>query len=186
MLKEILSISGKPGLFKLVSQSKNMIIVESLIDGKRTPSYAHEKVISLSDIAMFTDSGEVPLREVFLKIQERGKDVKISVDTKAAPDVLRAFFAEILPDFDRERVYPSDIKKLITWYNLLIDANITDFSEPEAPITEDVDNTEETKDQAVKSLKTVEKKAKAAPKSTASKGSTSKAPAKKSTAAVKK
>lgn len=131
MLKEILSISGKSGLFKLVSQGKNMLIVESLIDKKRQPAYSHEKVVSLADVAIFTDSEEKPLAEVLTLIQEKEAGKKVSLDLKATNDVLRDYFAEILPDFDRERVYPSDIKKLIMWYNQLIDNKITDFIKKE-------------------------------------------------------
>ena len=129
MLKAILSISGKPGLYKLVSQAKNMLIVESVVTGKRTPAYAHDKVISLGDIAIFTESGEVPLREVLIKVKEKENGAVSSIDLKSNPDVLRKYFAEILPDFDRERVYPTDIKKLLSWYNLLVEKDLVDFSE---------------------------------------------------------
>ena len=128
MLKAILSISGKPGLYKLVSQAKNMLIVESVVTGKRTPAYAHDKVISLGDIAIFTESyapstGFVP-------------SAVSSIDLKSNPDVLRKYFAEILPDFDRERVYPTDIKKLLSWYNLLVEKDLVDFSEEKEEKTE--------------------------------------------------
>ena len=139
MLKTILSISGKPGLYRLVSQSKNMIIVESLSDGKRMPSHARDKVISLGDIAMYTESGEVPLSQVLESMKAVENGGKASVTSKASTDELRNYFGTILSDFDRERVYPSDIKKLITWYNLLIEAGVTDFrvEETEAP-SEDI------------------------------------------------
>lgn len=128
MLKTILSISGKPGLYKLVSHGKNMLIVESLADNKRVPAYAKDKVISLGDIAIYTDETEVPLHEVLTSLKEKENGQKASISTSAKPEELRAYFAEILPNFDRERVYPSDIKKLIAWYNLLIGAGITDFT----------------------------------------------------------
>lgn len=127
MLKEILSVTGKPGLFKLVSQGKNMLIVESLIDGKRIPAYSRDKVVSLGDIAMFTETEEVPLSEVLEKLKTKENGQPASIDPKADNDTLRKFMAEILPDYDRERVYPSDIRKLISWYNLLINNNITEF-----------------------------------------------------------
>ncbi len=127
MLKDILSISGKSGLFKLVSQGKNMLIVESLIDKKRQPAYSHEKVVSLADVAIFTETEEKPLAEVLTLIKEKEASKKVSIDLKAGNEVLRNYFAEILPDFDRERVYPSDIKKLISWYNLLVECKLTDF-----------------------------------------------------------
>ncbi|MBP9580189.1 MAG: DUF5606 domain-containing protein [Porphyromonadaceae bacterium] len=128
MLKTILSISGKPGLFKLVSQGKNMLIVESLIDKKRVPAYAKDKVISLGDIAIYTDETEVPLHEVLTSVKNKENGNQASIDSAAKPEVLRAYMAEVLPNFDRERVYPSDIKKLISWYNMLIAAGITDFT----------------------------------------------------------
>lgn len=136
MLKTILSISGKPGLFKLVSRGKNMLIVESLADKKRVPAYAKDKVISLGDIAIYTDDAEVPLYEVLTSVKNKENGEKASIPTSAKPDELRAYFAEILPNFDRDRVYPSDIKKLISWYNILIGAGITDFT-PEEPATEE-------------------------------------------------
>lgn len=128
MLKTILSISGKPGLFRLISHGKNMLIVESLVDKKRVPAYAKDKVISLGDIAMYTDADEVPLHQVLTNLKNKENGEKASISTSAKPDELRAYFAEVLPNFDRDRVYPSDIKKLINWYNLLIGAGITDFT----------------------------------------------------------
>jgi len=127
MLKEILSLTGKPGLFKLVSQGKNMLIVESLIDGKRIPAYTRDKVVSLGDIAMFTETEEVALAKVLEAVKAKENGAACSLDPKSDNDKLRAYMSEILPDYDRDRVYPSDIRKLITWYNILINANITDF-----------------------------------------------------------
>lgn len=149
MLKTILSISGKPGLYKLVSHGKNMLIVESLTDNKRVPAYAKDKVISLGDIAIYTDETEVPLHEVLTKVQEKENGAATSITPSAKPDELRSFMAEVLPNFDRDRVYPSDIKKLITWYNILIGAGITNFTpiEPstEVPAAEEVATAEEAK-----------------------------------------
>lgn len=133
MLKEILSVTGKSGLFKLVSQGKNMLIVESLIDGKRIPAYSKDKVVSLGDIAIFTETAEVPLGEVLEKLKEKENASISSVDPKSDNDTLRKYMSEILPEYDRERVYPSDIRKLITWYNLLINSNITEFLSKEEP-----------------------------------------------------
>ena len=127
MLKEILSLTGKPGLFKLVSQGKNMLIVESLIDGKRIPAYTKDKVVSLGDIAIFTESTEIPLGQVLETVKTKENGAVCSVDSKADNDKLRNYMGEILPDYDRDRVYPSDIRKLINWYNILINAQITDF-----------------------------------------------------------
>ena len=136
MLKTILSISGKPGLFKLVSHGKNMLIVESLADQKRVPAYAKDKVISLGDIAIYTDETEVPLHEVLTSVKNKENGGQASISPSAKPDELRTYFAEVLPNFDRDRVYPSDIKKLISWYNLLISAGITDFTPEEPAATE--------------------------------------------------
>lgn len=127
MLKEILSIPGKPGLFKLVSQGKNMLIVESLIDGKRVPTYTKDKAVSLGDIAIFTEDAEIPLGQVFESVKAKENGAASSTDPKADNDTLRKFMGEVLPDYDRDRVYPSDIRKLITWYNILIKSDITTF-----------------------------------------------------------
>ena len=129
MLKKILSISGKPGLYKLVSQGKNMLIVESLADGKRIPSFSKDKVVSLADIAIFTDAGEVKLAEVLEKIKIHENGATSQVDSKADNIALRKYMGEVLPDYDRDRVYPSDIRKLISWYNILVSNDITDFSD---------------------------------------------------------
>ena len=129
MLEKILAISGKPGLFKLISGSKRMVVVESLLDGKRTPAYTTDRVISLSDIAMYTEETEVPLNEVFMNIQKIYGENPIEVDYKKASEAeLHDFMAKALPKYDRERVHNSDIKKLIQWYNLLLKNGLTDFS----------------------------------------------------------
>ncbi|MDR0977051.1 MAG: DUF5606 domain-containing protein [Prevotellaceae bacterium] len=132
MLKTILSISGKPGLYKLVSQGKNMLIVESVSDKKRMPVHNTDKVISLGDITMFTDTDDIALKEVLAALRDKENGAPASIDPKkAGPDELRAFFATIVPHFDRDRVHPSDIKKLISWYNLLVSGGITNFEEEE-------------------------------------------------------
>ena len=132
MFEEILSISGKPGLFKLISQSKNMVIVESLVDGKRQPAFQNEKISTLNDIAMFTDTGEKPLREIFKAALELENGGQIAIDAKkASNEVLHEYFAKVLPDFDKKRIFPTDIKKFILWYNILVEKNITDFDEPQ-------------------------------------------------------
>ena len=146
MLKKILSVSGKPGLYKLVSQGKSMLIVEALTDGRRMPVYAREKIISLGDIAIYTDGDEVPLYEVLnsVKAKEEGKAVSSIDAARATPDELRAYMAEVLPNFDRDRVYPTDIKRLLSWYNLLIGAGITDFDPQESAEEEEVEAPEAT------------------------------------------
>lgn len=139
MLKEILSVTGKPGLFKLVSQGKNMLIVESLLDGKRIPAYSKDKVVSLGDIAIFTETTEVPLGQVLESLKAKENGLVCSVDPKADNDKLRSYLADILPDYDRDRVYPSDIRKLLTWYNILINAQITDFKAEEKVESEELE-----------------------------------------------
>ena len=130
MLKTILSISGKPGLYKLVSRGKNMLIVESIADKKRLPAYGNEKIISLGDIAMYTDGDDVPLQQVLLAMKTKENSAVVTLDIKkASANELGAYLAEVLPNYDRDRVHVSDIKKLITWYNLLVNAGLTDFEE---------------------------------------------------------
>lgn len=137
MLKTILSVSGKPGLYNLLSQGKNMLIVEAVGTKKRMPVYSHERVISLGDIAMYTDGDEVPLSEVLESLKQKENGVKASIDPKkASADELHAFFAEVLPAYDRDRVHTSDIKKLVTWYNLLIESGITEFVDASEEATE--------------------------------------------------
>ena len=128
MLKKIVAISGKPGLYKVLSQGKNILIVESLTDGKRLPAHSTDKVVALNDVSMFTQGEDKPLREILeaLKVKENG--ARASIDPKKDAESLRNYFAEIVPDFDRERVYPTDIKKLIQWYNTLVETGNTDFS----------------------------------------------------------
>ena len=129
MLKNILAITGKPGLYKLISRGTNMLIVESLVDGKRMPTYARDKIVSLAEVSMYTTGDDVSLSEVLNAVGKKYSFKAIELDAKKADnDQLRAFFAEVLPTFDRDRVYPSDIRKLIAWYNLLIGAGFTDFT----------------------------------------------------------
>lgn len=129
MLKTILAISGKPGLYKLISQGKNMLIVEALsADKKRSPIYASDKVISLGDIAMYTDADEIPLSEVLESVKTKEGGNVTSLDYKKASDEeLGEFMAAVLPNYDRDRVHLSDIKKLIQWYNLLVSNGVTEF-----------------------------------------------------------
>ncbi len=122
-LKDILSISGKGGLYKFISQGRNGIIVESFEDHKRMVVHSSAKVSALEDIAIFTESEEVPLAEVFKKLFEKlsGKE---TISHKSSPEELKAVLESILPDYDRERVYVSDMKKLVQWYNLLLGLNL--------------------------------------------------------------
>ena len=151
MLKNILSITGKPGLYKLVSQGNNMLIVESLVDGKRMPTYARDKIVSLGEISMYTMSDDIALSEVLTKLGEKEGLKTATIDPKkASNDELHAFFAEVLPEYDRDRVYPSDIRKLVQWYNILIGAGMTDFSEVEETETVVEEKKQEVKKPAPK------------------------------------
>ncbi|WP_301231689.1 DUF5606 domain-containing protein [Phocaeicola sartorii] len=141
MLKTILSIAGKPGLYKLISQGKNMLIVETVDAAKkRVPAYAHDKVISLADIAMYTDAEEVPLSEVLEAVKKKENGAVASINyKKASANELHAYFAEILPNYDRDRVHNGDIKKLISWYNILVNNGITEFVEAPADSADKVE-----------------------------------------------
>lgn len=136
MLQTILSISGKPGLFRLVSQGKNALIVESLAGGKRMPVSGRDKVVSLGNISMYTVGDDKPLEEILDLVYAHQKGEKMDV-AKMDNDALREKFGEILEDFDRERVYPSDIKKLFSWYNILLDAGFTKFTDEEEEAKEE-------------------------------------------------
>ena len=138
MLKTILSISGKPGLYKLVSRGKNMLIVESLSDKKRFPAYGNEKIVSLGDIAIYTEEDDVPLSEVLAAMKKKENGAVVTLDVKkASSNDLFAYLAEVLPAFDRDRVHASDVKKLIAWYNLLVACGLTDFEETETETEEE-------------------------------------------------
>jgi len=128
-LEKILSIAGKPGLYRLVTQTRSGFVAESLLDGKKITAGIHSNVSVLSEIAIYTLEREVPLREVFLKIQTKEKGEKTSIGHKEDKLKLEEYFFEVLPDYDEDRVYPSDIKKVIQWYNILHEQGITDFSE---------------------------------------------------------
>ncbi|MCF0192217.1 MAG: DUF5606 domain-containing protein [Prevotella sp.] len=133
MKETILAVSGKPGLYKLVSRGNNNLIVETLDSAhRRMPIFASDRVTSLRDTAMYTDSEDKPLMEILdtLFKKEEGKESSVNYK-KASSKELRDYFAEIVPDFDRERVHDSDIKKLIQWYNILVQNGITDFLDGE-------------------------------------------------------
>lgn len=131
MQQTILAISGKPGLYKLVSRGNKSIIVESLdTTHRRMPAFGNDRITSLADVAMYTESDDVPLTQVLESMKKLEEGKQASVDQKkASGDELREYFAKVLPEFDRERVHVSDIKKLIQWYNILIANGITDFEE---------------------------------------------------------
>lgn len=122
-LKDYLAISGYPGLFKMVAQTRSGVIVESLLDGKRMPAYASSKISSLEDIAIYTEVDEVALKEVFKIIFEL-KDGGKAFETKPSTKEFKAFFEEVLPEYDKDRVYVSDIKRVLNWYNLLLENGV--------------------------------------------------------------
>lgn len=130
MLKEILSISGKPGLQKLISNSSNAIIVESLIDGKRFPAYSNSKIIALEDISIYTETEDMPLKEVFKRIYKKENGQK-AISHKESSEKIITYFSGIVPEFDKDRVYTSDMKKIIQWYNLLTEKGMLDLNEKE-------------------------------------------------------
>lgn len=125
MSKTILAISGKPGLYELVSRGKGTLIVESLTDHKRVPAFASDRITSLGDIAMYTDEEDMPLGKILIALRdmEGGKTASINYK-KASGEELFEYFAKFVPNFDRDRVHSSDVKKLLQWYNILIEAGI--------------------------------------------------------------
>ena len=147
-METTLSIAGKPGLYKLVSRGKMNLIVESLDDAhRRQPAFATDRVTSLADIAMYTDSEDVPLWQVLKNLGEKEQNKECSLNfKKCSAKELRDFFAEVLPAYDRERVHDSDIKKLLQWYNILIKNGITDFEKTLAPT--EGDNVDDRKEDA--------------------------------------
>lgn len=135
-LSKIVTIAGRPGLFLVKSQAVGKIIVESLIDGKCSPAFARERMSSLEEISIYSVDEDRPLKEVFRSIHEKMGD-KVDFDVKKATnDQLKAKFLEIMPDYDQDAVYPSDMKKVFLWYQMLMDKGLLDFTEEETPETE--------------------------------------------------
>lgn len=135
--KDVLAISGMPGLYKYVAQSKNGIIVESLADGHRMNASATSRVSALSEISMFTEGEDIPLADVFTRMYAHTEG-KEGMSHKESADKMKAYFGEVLPEYDRERVHVSDIKKALSWFNILVGAGMTEFKLPE-----EVEQTEE-------------------------------------------
>lgn len=147
-LSKILSISGKPGLYKMLSQTKSGFIVESLTDGKRFPVFAHERISSLEEISIFTTTEEdLPLKQVFKKFFTK-LEGKPAPDANSSGDAIKKFFLEAVPEYDAERVYVSDMKKALTWYNLLLDKGLVEFSEEEEEKKEEETGKEEAEAQS--------------------------------------
>jgi hypothetical protein len=145
-LTEILSIAGKPGLYKMISHTKNGMLVESMDGLKRFPVFTHEKISSLEEISIFTETDDIPLKDVFKKINELMEGDK-ALSHKSSADELKEFFDDAVPDYDKERVYVSDIKKVIQWYNILHEEDMLDFTEEEDEEAggEEAGNAEENK-----------------------------------------
>ncbi len=127
-LEKILAISGKPGLYELKTQTRNGFVAESLSDGKKISVSLRHNVSLLSEIAIYTNTEEVPLAEVLEKVKTKENGAATSINHKESKAVLAGYFEEVLPDYDQDRVYPSDIKKVIQWYNLLHSKGMTDFT----------------------------------------------------------
>ena len=145
MLKKILSISGRPGLYKLISYGKNMLLVEGLTDGHRFPVHSRERVMSLGDISIFTTSEDLPLSQVFENVGKKFENKAVDTKAYSTPDQLHEFMKSVLENWDEERVHNSDIKKIISWYNLLVNAGITDFTAKDEE--EEANNEEKTEEE---------------------------------------
>jgi len=146
-LSKILSIAGKPGLFQMISQSKSGLIVESFTDGRRIPAFSHERISSLEEISIFTETDDVPLKEVFTAIFKK-EDGKKTISHKSSAKELKELLTSVLPDYDEERVYVSDIKKLINWYNQLVEKNLIDLEEENAEESKEEENSTEENTEA--------------------------------------
>lgn len=149
MLSKILSITGRPGLYKLISTGKNLNIAESLTDGKRVPIHLHEKAVALSDVSIYTNEGDTPLREVLKQMKEKENGEKASITTKASGSELFAYLKEVLPNYNHESVYASDVKKIISWYNILMDNEI-ELDEETTEEESDKEVSEESADEETK------------------------------------
>lgn len=133
---KILSVSGKPGLYELKTQTRAGVLAQSLVDGRKIQVNLRNNISILSEISIYTYTGEVPLKEVFLKIYEKTEGQK-SIDHKSSKKELQTYFREILPEYDEDRVYQSDIKKVIQWYNILIENEFTDFEDKDKDKTDE-------------------------------------------------
>lgn len=138
VLKDIVAISGQQGLFRFIAQGKNSMIVEHLETGKRSSAFSSARVSSLEEISVFTDSEDMPLGKVFDRIYEKENGGE-AIDPKSDPDTLRAYFREIVPDYSKDKVYNSDIRKVIMWYNILQRKNLLVPGEPETASGEGAD-----------------------------------------------
>jgi len=175
VLKDIMAISGEPGLFKFIAQGKNAIIVEHLETKRRSSAFGSAKVSSLEEISVFTEKEDMPLGKVFDLISEKEKGGP-AIDYKSEPEKLKEYLKEVLPEYDREKVYVSDIKKIVHWYNILHALNLLVKEEPEKPAgkedavkTEPVKEEKPKKEQAPKKAKPSTEKSDSAPRKKPSK-----------------
>jgi hypothetical protein len=169
-LTGILSISGYGGLYKLIKQTKTGFIVESMVDQKRMQAFASSKISTLEDIAIFTETGEIHFKKVLKTIFEQENGKPLSLNVKSSNEDLKAFFEKVIPDYDREKVYVSDIKKVVLWYNLLLEKELIDLEEDKeeeksieeasvlADSTDNTENIENPKQEAEKPVKKERKK----------------------------
>lgn len=146
MLREIISITGKPGLYKIVSRGKGTLIVEQLGNGNRLPVHARDRVVSLGDISMYTESGDTPLGEILDKVYAANDGKEIDIKGLVATKGLKDSFGKAVEDFDRDRVHDSDIKKLYTWYNILLATGYTKFVEEKEEEAKEEEKSEEKKE----------------------------------------
>lgn len=181
-LKSIISITGKPGLYKIVSQTKSGFIVESLAEGKKLPVYATDKVSALEDICIYTTTEDMPIVQVYDKVYSSTKG-KEAIEHNAKPEELRAYLATIVPEFDQERVYNSDLKKLFLWFNILVKSNF--FKEQEAEEKKAEKNADKKEDAKKVADKKVTAKKVTTAKPIAKKPSATKAPIKKAAGSKK-
>ena len=145
-MREILAITGKPGLYKIISHNGKTLIVEELTSGKRFPVSARERVVALGDIAMYTESEDKPLGEILDTIYAKENGKKLDVKEIISGEGLKAKFEEYIPDFDKERVHDSDVKKLFSWYNILVDNGFTKFADKEEKAEEKEEDKKETEE----------------------------------------
>lgn len=180
-LKSIISVTGKPGLYKIVSQTKNGFVVESLVDNKKVPVYASDKVSALEDISIYTTTEDMPLIEVYAKVYEFTKG-EAAIDHNAKPEELRTYLAKVVP-FDQERVYNSDLKKLFLWFNILVKSDF--IKNQEAEEKKEASAKKDDKKKVAEKKTTTTKKAPSAKPIVAKKPSAAKAPIKKAAGSKK-
>jgi hypothetical protein len=148
-LSKILAIAGKPGLYKMLAQTKNGLVVEGIPEGKKFTAFSHERISTLEEISIYTEGEDMPLKEVLKAIYDKVEGAE-ALSHKSSGEELKSFFEDAVPNYDKENVYVSDIKKVINWYNSLHKLDLLDFTEEEEKEEETADDTEnkETQDTA--------------------------------------